>query len=370
MNLSTEFMLNNSVLPFDHNTYFALTRNLVGIWELILFFVGSSLNFMVLCLVWLIMRNKSRNNSQWFVVSMALADFTFTVIHSPMMFAHYSLNVKLHPAACLTLYITTYATTTVSSLSLLLLNVDKFIYLHKPLHYFIILTKPRILSAIILAWITAFVWALVFLLGPFTVYTKPCDFRPAVLNMYIFFAVFFFTLPIILSLVISIYIAMLVVRTKKEKQIREIRHSFGRPNYIQNKQDNSGAMNQLKTITFVFTTTIWSCISCLPYRIAYAAYLSPGFRVTEGKIHLFYFFYALLAANAAGNPMVTICTQRQYKQKIREVLGKVTNVKFVSSFSRGSTSATTTVASAIESRKTSWDTEMTSKYEVVAVPKV
>lgn len=352
----------------DHNSYFATARNLVGIWELIIFIVGFPANLLVLIIAWMLMRGyKSRNTTQWFVVSMTVADLLFTLIHSPMMFAQYSLKLNFNSSACLTMYIATYACTTASSLSMLLLNIDKFIYLHKPLHYFMIVTKPKVTGATAIIWVMAFVWAMFFLLGPFSVYEPPCDFRPAQLHFYVFFAIFFFTLPIILSLITSIYIAMIVVRAQKERRLRQERHFRSRTEST--KSDVFAAVDQLKTISFVFTTTIWSTISCLPYRIGYilnqTKYLPEG----NEKIYVFYFLFALMATNAVGNPFVTIISQHQFMQKFKEIIGKVSKQKFV--FSRGSTSLTlTTVHSVVDSRKDSLETNLTPKSVIVSVKRV
>lgn len=247
----------------------------VGYWELGVAIIGTPANLLVLYLTVIFLRRGSRRpaaatsdrrhqSNLWFIFSMTLSDWFFSSIHAPMMFAQYAFGVKYGSETCLIMYIVTHASTICSSISLLWLNVDKFLYLNQPLHYQTRVTSRRALGAVICAWATSVVWALFFMLGPFTKYTPPCEFRPSHIYWYIAFAVGFFVVPTVVSLSVSIYIACVVIRVMRENEARRrtgtvLCNGSGTPG-----QRSTTTTANIKAIAFVFTTTMWSAVTYLP----------------------------------------------------------------------------------------------------------
>lgn len=85
-----------------------------------------------------------------------------------------------------------------SSLSLLLLNIDKFLYVYKPLHYHLIMTKSRIVASGFTAWSIAIAGAALLCFGPATEYAlSSCHFKPTLREVYLSFLVIFFVLPVL-----------------------------------------------------------------------------------------------------------------------------------------------------------------------------
>lgn len=227
------------------------------------------------------------------------------------MFGKFTLELTYGAPLCLFLYITSYVSAIASSLSLLMLNVDKFLYLHKPLHYFIIVTRTKVYAGVGACWAVAISWSLFFLLGPMTQLHAPaCEFSPTNLSMYISFLVLFFTVPVFLSLLISIYVAMVVVRTRKadrERREKLVRGSSNGPTKGVWK-----SQSHLRSILFVFSTTIFTAITTIPYRIAYAVLKTSEMDASHASITVSYYLFAIVSMNAVINPVITIVTQRQY----------------------------------------------------------
>lgn len=407
----------------------------VGILELLVFVVGTPANIVVLCLALIrkkssdIQAGRKRNITKYLVISMTFADLLFCGVHSPMMFLSYSRGVDFSAVPCVALFAVTHMATVASSLSLLLINIDKFLHLRRPLHYAVYVTTNRGLLSVLLCWIVSIGWSLLFIFGSYIEYNERCDVRVTDKGIYILFAVGFFVVPTVISLVISVYVAVVVfearVRTKRSrKQARcerfhlqvdshsgytsvctngSIRRPGGstktktprasntsssenrNPHYIScpsvqlDKSSQSGGCapgtgtsstnyllapsplkrtislghsppngttpapsrrqhhqqqphgHQFRRIGFVFTTTLWSTFTVLPYRLCFIIWNLTTYEatlMTDRTAESVYFcLFAIMALNAAGNPFITIMTQRQYSAKLAKIWHRLVQKK-------------------------------------------
>lgn len=340
--------------------YGAEIRPLVGIWLLIVSLFGTPANFLVLCCAWKLFRKMPRNiaNSnnvfhQYFVISMTVADLAFVSIYACVMSIQYfSLNISLNVYECGFVYFICHASTVCSSLSLLCLNIDKFIAVIRPLHHNSIVTKSRVLILISICWLISIIWALFFVFTMISTSPGNCGMVLASFETYCIFTVTFFILPTLLSVILSIIVGIVAYTQsslKFESPVRNSKFEFpARKNgsvsgvkfvwdtktgseyrKISKRSSSSiGSMrdeklsryrsviNRFRTLIFVFATTMWSFLTCLPYRIMYLFYISASEEQRIRHLTLAYVMFAMMASNPLGNPIVTFLTQRRYRRVI------------------------------------------------------
>lgn len=311
----------------------------VGLTELFVAIFGAPMNAVVLlaaCSRRKGMTLKSRRNiTECLVISMSTADLIFSIFHSPIGFVYFYLGIPLNEWTCYFFYTTTHVSTIASSLSLLWLNVNKFLQLHRPLHYFLYMTKSRALIFIAIGWLISLAWGAFFVFGPFIKYSNGCTAILRYPELYIFFATEFFVLPTVVSLFVSVDIALLVLNEKqrrfRENFLRPSRPRQSRTPEIQNEEQpqlvpgrqrskNGRDPGNVRRISFVFATTVWSAVTVLPYRIAYIINSLPGYKPTNFGMSLSFCLFALLALNAAGNPFITLLTHKQYSNQVYDWL--------------------------------------------------
>lgn len=334
---------------YEHiEAYVIHWRLFVGIWELITFLVGAPSNALVAFISCCLIRSYTNNtgaykNHHLCVLSMAIADLLFAVGHCPIMFVYYALGVTLDGCGCRFMYFMTHCSTVGSSLSLLWLNLDKFVCVRYPIRYYVISSGEKCEALIIAGWLASVGWSFFFIYGPIADgFDEAC--RVYVYEPYVYFAAFvvtFFVLPIALSLLISFYV---FVETKKARrfeypcQIRivdprlqkrprqysmmELRRckpsppaSFSSSTLTTTALCSPSA--KLRSVTFVFSTTIWSALTLLPYRTTFLVF---HFYREAWIAGLAFALFAVMIANAAGNPFITLLTQNQYRDKAKILL--------------------------------------------------
>lgn len=83
---------------------------------------------------------------------------------------------------------------------------------------------------------------------------------------------------------------------------------------------------------FVFSSTIWTCVTCLPYRLLYLTYLSfaeakvPGTRMNTVLVYLITAFFPIVVVGIVINPWITILTQRMYRECLLLYFRKIGSV--------------------------------------------
>lgn len=327
----------------------------VAYWELIVACIGSAMNLFVV-FIWFTLSVRSANrrfNSQsknrWFILSMTCGDLLFASVHAPMMYGWYSSTLEMTDGPCYITYGSTHISTTVSSISLLLLNVDKFIYLHWPLHYHDIVSTRKVIMLTVGTWMISLGWTFLFLFGPFMKRGPECSWSAQHHEFYVIFLVIFFLMPILLSTATSLYIATVAVRASLQEAASQAAYGIS-PNgtCMADYQSESvmvaeettrsvvipppsnghrmtltsptvTSIRPWRTITFVFSTTIWSTITYLPYRISFI------YSTVTHDIQLTWYYplFALMVIYPAGNPFITIFTQPPYRRRALDIFDSV-----------------------------------------------
>jgi hypothetical protein len=243
-----------------------------------------------------------------------MADFLSTAFHYPAVAAWYISNAEYDPNFCLALVLVAQATSMASSLSLLCLNVDKFLYVTYSIKYELYVSQQRALLATASVWAVSIGWALVFVTNFINGVGHGCSYSGIETTSYIVFSVCFFILPTILSLIISIHIAVIVSRytcaSKLELTAIKQQNQLNAGNCKRHSINQRCRWKPLKRITFIFTTTVWTVITCLPYRLLFMLRLSES---PNGFYLLRYILYGVMSANAAGNPIITLFTLKLYR---------------------------------------------------------
>lgn len=246
---------------------------------------------------------------------MTFADLISTSFHSPSLVAWYLFEVQFSAQLCKAIVAIAHLASTASSLSLLCLNVDKFLYMTFSLKYELYVTKNRAIAANFIAWSLSFGWALMFVQYFIHDVKDGCSYGEVDTVSYTVFSVAFFILPTLLSLFISIHIALVVSRyigTPKRSDV--MLHQQGSNSNSRNRtpfvKKSRSKCRPLKRVAFIFTTTAWTAITCLPYK---CAFMLRHVLFTDDLSPLRYVFYGLMSANAAGNPIITLFTLRLYR---------------------------------------------------------
>jgi len=188
------------------------------------------------------------------------------------------------------------------------------------------------------------IWALLFLFA-FVDREENCHLVTKNKAFYAVFLIIFFLMPIILSAASSFYIAVVAARARlAEAMATQMVTTIANPqadpiadeecNILQPmvSKKTSGSRRQRemstarsesvtaiavvpwRTITFVFTSTIWSTLTYLPYRISFVIS-----KILETQDSWQLALFASMVVCAAGNPIITIVTQPSYRRRVVEV---------------------------------------------------
>lgn len=267
--------------------------------------------------------------NQYYVISMTLSDPTFGVVY---------LSTKLVTDCfpqwfCRIYYVFTWASQLLSVTSLLLLNVDKFISLHYPLKYQQIVTKELVITLTCITWCLSISYPSIVFLGPMTnfssIFIKPVinDTVRTVTTChvgvnptyYLIMLTGFYVFPTLLSLAISVYIFW-IAQHIANPAISGVSGSRNR------RAGKNVQQKMVKRILFVFSSTTWTALTYLPYRIVFCAAqfcsLSCSTMQCKQRCHpsavltLGYVFWFLLPLGCVGNPIITVVTQRIYRMQL------------------------------------------------------
>lgn len=186
---------------------------------------------------------------QIFVVSMTISDFIFGTIFMTTVKFHADIPSWL----CRHYYALVWMSGMGSTMFLLLLNIHKLVTLFYPLHSKIFVTKKRVLFQNAICWSFIIFAAIFYTTEPRMVLRfesrVPCAVVPHPIH-YVFMVLIFYVIPSMLSTVISSAVFVLAQKKarKSENLSKERRKLF-------------------KRILFVFTSTFWTSLTCIPYRV-------------------------------------------------------------------------------------------------------
>lgn len=282
---------------------------------------------------------------QFFVVSMTVADLMFNLVYTSTV----KVNLDVPEYFCRPWYILVWTCSMASVMFLFLLNVHKLVVLFFPIHSFMYMSQKRVLFQVAFCWSGVLLCSILFSLEPIWTLNK-VECRTCVPRInpkfYSIMLTCFYVVPLVASLVISFCI-------------------FGFAQKRSNKR-TPGARNDRKRmfrrIFFVFTATIWTALTFLPYRISlvriqFCQYYSmtgdyedkrneqnstpDGFadalitnitNVTNSKPYeclsetgtlIQFSLLCLLTFGAVINPLITIFTQENYRKGLNAIWKKL-----------------------------------------------
>lgn len=208
-----------------------------------------ALNAFVLLIVFRYIKYNVRFE-QLYVINLTVSDFLFGLVF--MTTAKVHLNMPWW--FCRPFYVIIWSSRIASVMFLLLLNIHKLVTLFYPLHSMIFMSKQRVVSQIIVCWAVILCISSVYATEALVVKTvDDSTVSCAVVTHPIFYmcmVIFFYILPLTMSLGISICIFVLAQKkARKCCNVSKERRKF------------------CKRILFVFTSTVWTAVTCIPYRV-------------------------------------------------------------------------------------------------------
>lgn len=268
---------------------------------------------------------------------MTIADLSFGIVYMATKFVMVCFPLWF----CRTYYILVWACQILSMLSLLLLNIDKFISLRYPLHYQQIVTKMLVGGLTGLVWFISLFFSVITFSTPISSFNSIYVQRPETTNnltvmipiklasecylrldpRYLLTSwIGFYIVPIVLSFGISMYIYW--VAQHLADTLPGLPHS-----HVERKR---AKQRVVKRVLFVFSSTVWTAVTSLPYRMVYVGTLLCSLACGEDImckkgcrndiiILIGYIFWFLLPLGCVGNPLITIITQRIYRLNLMKI---------------------------------------------------
>ncbi|CAG9533669.1 unnamed protein product [Cercopithifilaria johnstoni] len=252
----------------------------------------------IFCAIKLLRR--SGDTMHIFIISMTVGDLLLTVFCHPNEFLIRKHEFLRHALLCAITHFCNWLGLAVSGLSLTMLNLDKLIYFQWPLSYD---------RTIYVTWVWMFN---VVYIG------KNCNLQMTGDQMYFYdiFMVTYCVLPVTSSLILSGYLYQLT----HEKRHNGV--SMGQSQKFKSK---------MKSLVFIFATTLWTSFSLLPYRIFNICrmHLLEWNTLdcdTQSKMNwLAHVLLYLLFLNPIINPLITGLIYAPYRVTLKRFLFSIPN---------------------------------------------
>ncbi|KAK0397172.1 hypothetical protein QR680_002017 [Steinernema hermaphroditum] len=237
---------------------------------------------------------------QIIVMNMTFADLMMCLVYmSTRPF------LELFPKSiCSVYYITIWTCSLCSIANLLWLNVDKFIFIQFPLHYYTMISRGRVLFITVFTWIVLI--AISFFVDRFMEVKGGChDVR---VKPYIYLPIcILYVVMIMASFTISAIIYFIAKNSRK--------------------MEARARLKMFQRLFFLFSSTLWTFVTCLPYRLLFlvntfctSCYSYEYFRIVTNT------FFSILNVGIVINPLITVVTQRLYRQHLYVYCKKIRNV--------------------------------------------
>ncbi|KAE9554257.1 hypothetical protein FO519_002556 [Halicephalobus sp. NKZ332] len=240
---------------------------------------------------------------QIIVINMTWADLMTCLIY--MITRPY---ISLMPEQlCYSYYVVIFTNQMCSCLNLLWLNFDKLIYIKFPLHYYTIVTRTRVLVLTVFSWvgIISLACGIYFFMN----IKQPCSLVALP--------------PFLYSVICLTYISIILASFAISAVIYCIARNSRRA-------EPEAGSRMFQRLFFVFSSTIWTCITCLPYRLLYLMYLllpsMPEYPMYLLLLDSISAFFPVVVVGIVINPWITILTQRMYRECFLLYLRKLGSV--------------------------------------------
>uniref|UniRef100_A0A914DZV3 G-protein coupled receptors family 1 profile domain-containing protein n=1 Tax=Acrobeloides nanus TaxID=290746 RepID=A0A914DZV3_9BILA len=293
MNATIEFL--NATNEFNNATNESLSYDEhLTLPEQIFYLVNGSLgsifNVIVLFIA-LLHADTYDKPRQIIVINMTFADLMTCLIY---MLTRPYLG-QFYGALCYPYYVAIFTSQLCSCVNLLWLNVDKLIFIKFPLHYYTIVSRKKILIVTVATWSSLILLGLI--MYCFMTVKRACNY--VILSPLIYLPICVVYIVIITICFVISSIIYLIARNSRRME--------------------PGARSKLfQRLFFVFSSTLWTFITCLPYRLVYLINgIWPPSNPPSNSDLLFMqlgnAFYFFLVVGIVINPIITIVTQRLYR---------------------------------------------------------
>ncbi|CAJ0963621.1 unnamed protein product, partial [Mesorhabditis belari] len=258
-----------------------------------------------------------------FLLSMTAGDLILTAICYPM---EYVQRTELMGMAAripnILMHYLTWVGLSASSISLILLNVDKLLYFKYPLRYSSVMNRSKGIAIVLVVWISCFAFVLVaWLTESFKCGDAECfylDLFEGNAAIYVVFSISVCILPTLTSFCVAMYILRIV--TMHKKQLAEEQTLCGNPSHV-----HQTFASRIRTFYFIFMTTIFTACTLLPLRIInLKRTLAPPNKseIECWSILSRWLMLYLVQLNAIINPLLTVTVLPQYRARIcRKLFG-------------------------------------------------
>ncbi|CAI4225400.1 unnamed protein product [Auanema sp. JU1783] len=270
----------------------------VTIYESAFYFSAGSLGTVFNSLVLFIALkyvNSDDKPRQILVFNMTIADLLFSVVY---VLTRPFLNI-FPIFLCKPYYIIIWTVQLCSTLNLVWLNLDKLIFIQYPLHYYQLVNRYKVLILSIITW--SFLTILAFSVSLFMDASLGCTRVQLDMNIYLPICILY-AVMILTSFIISAIIYF-VAHTSSKMEERQ----------------RSGVY---KRLFFLFSSTLWTFFTCLPYRVLYLTNMLCGSCRSSVLNDATNFFFRILVIGTIINPLITIWTQRIYRVSFLKLFGK------------------------------------------------
>nr|CAD2178226.1 unnamed protein product [Meloidogyne enterolobii] len=269
-----------------------------------------------------------------YIISMTIADLL--IVSCMMLESLDRLFLFLTRLPCSALHFIGWMSWSASSLSLVLLNSDKLLYFCFPLHYRIIKSVRRTVKLCLFVWIlsccfVSYVWLSNILnIGPSKYFVRcSTSLNTGKLHIFTFYTLLVCVLPIFSSLIVSCHLLRLMSRKR--------RHSLRTTLQITSSTSSEEQITlapaftrKVRSLVFIFITTVWTAISLLPYRVFVLAqynYLDTMLADICGWKALWlsqlgWLLHYLLKLNPIVNPCITAFIYHPYRMDFAKRLNR------------------------------------------------
>lgn len=292
--------------------------------------------FLANCSVLLIIcrnRRVRKTLSYIFVINLTVADLFYCSFIFPLNLYFRSGGI-FDDFLCRFWFMLSRITHLASVLSLLALNVDKFLYIAYALKYDIVAKKAYFFVSIFLIWSISTSWGVPtvteesatnnvtvssivmanssssIVVGSKISHAK-CKFKNNVM-LDIVGPIIFYLVPTLICVVLSFIILKIVVRSRQRLNMY----------FLDNRISRKYGRKLCRAVCFVVVTTFLSASLILPYWIVYA---TNYFCHCVDKTFLFTVMVNFPAMNSVVNPFLTILTQKTYRAHVREWLNSASS---------------------------------------------
>uniref|UniRef100_A0A1I7XMW4 G_PROTEIN_RECEP_F1_2 domain-containing protein n=1 Tax=Heterorhabditis bacteriophora TaxID=37862 RepID=A0A1I7XMW4_HETBA len=256
--------------------------------------IGSVFNALVL---WIALRYIDTDDKprQIIVINMTAADLLMCMVYMlTRPYLSYFPIFSCHPY-----YVTIWTVQLVSCLNLVWLNVDKLIFIQFPLHYYSIVNRKKMLIVAAVTWLL--LGYLAVMLDSFLTVSVGCG--TSELSPYIYLPMCILYLVMILTSFIISAVIYFIAHTSTRMEARQRTKLFHR-------------------LFFLFSSTLWTFFTCLPYRALYLMHKLRKNSDSEFLDEVTNIFFRILVVGTVINPLITIWTQRIYRMRLLKAFNK------------------------------------------------